>query len=308
MREVLRASVVSHMGEFELNLEATRRVRFDLVRNQILLKAKIAGSSDYYNFLLDTGTTPSAVDHSLAEQLHFEIRSESEEGVGKGDDRIIVHETLIPMIEVGGVQAEKLEAVTVDLSGVGARLGIPIAGILGYSFLKEKVIRLHYGKREISFLRDTLGSGSSVLPNSSSFQMKLYGDIPLVEDALRIDGRSARMLIDTGAGAKLILFQKGVRKLGLEDEVISWEPATAAGYGGEGAVRKGVLSKPVELGKAVFDSVSITYEPHPVKIVEGDGLSEFPDGVIGNGLLQQFVVTIDYQKRAMVLAPPETGG
>ncbi len=295
-------------GELELNLEATRRVRFEFVRNQILLKAKIGGSRDYYNFLLDTGTTPSAVDHSLAEQLHFEIGSDSEEGVGKGDDRIIVHETSIPLIEVGGVQAEELEAVTVDLSGIGARLGMPIAGILGYSFLKEKVIRIHYGKREISILRDTLGSGANGLSESFSFQMKVYGDIPLVEDALRIDGKLARMLIDTGAGAKLILFQKGVRKLGLEDEVISWEPATAAGYGGEGAIRKGVLSKPVELGKTVFDSVGITYEPHPVKIVEGGSSSEFPDGVIGNGLLQQFVVTLDYQKRVMVLAPPQIGG
>jgi hypothetical protein len=112
-------------------------VPFEFEHNQIILQVKIAGKGPF-NMLLDTDTDPSAIDAETARELGLVVGAKGSTATGGGTERTTVYPVQLPNVEVGAVTAKDVAAATIDLTRLGERIGKPIHGVLGYSFLKDR--------------------------------------------------------------------------------------------------------------------------------------------------------------------------
>jgi len=275
-------------------------VPFDFLHNQIVLRVTLKGSGPY-NFVLDSGTHASTIDLGLARRLRMPLATTRIETRGAGSDRVFGRTTMLEDVRVGGLVVEKLPAVALDLSGVSARLGRPLHGVLGYNFLASQVTRIDYFHRRIRFSTESPFSSEALPPDTSkwiSFPMQFRAGsiLPVLEDCA-VNGTKIAVTLDTGSSLGLILFPKAVRQLGLEDLARTGIPMEAAGYRGEARLTKGwvrsVLLKTIDLG-----AIEVAY------VRRGYGDDEDPQqrgGNLGNAVLQDFVLTLDYRNGVVVL-------
>ncbi len=259
---------------------------FDFLHNQIVLQVAIRGTG-HYNFVLDTGTRASTIDLGLARLLRLPLAS------GQA--------TMLNDVRVGGLAVEKLPAVALDLSKVSVQLGRPLHGVLGHNFLASQVTRIDYFRRRIRFSTESPFPSSALPPDTSkriSFHMQFRAGsiLPVLEDC-SVNGTKIAVTLDTGSSLGLILFPKAVRLLGLEDLARTGIPMEAAGYRGEARLTKGwvrsMMLRTIDLG-----AVEVAY----VRSGYGDNEDvERRGGNLGNAILQDFVLTLDYRDGVVVL-------
>jgi hypothetical protein len=111
--------------------------------------------------------------------------------------------------------------------------------------------------------------------------------LPVLEAG--VDGKPARLLLDTG-GSGLDLDSRFARKLGIETHAAG-QGVFAGGLHGE--VQQGHVDR-LDLGTATVRSL-------PVSVV--DQLPPDVDGVLGTNVLYEFLSTIDYPNRRLILRP-----
>src|SRR6266550_1157047 len=123
-------------GQFR-SVEPIAQVPFEYIRNQIVVQVKIAGKGPF-NMLFDTDTDPSAIDLGTARELGLKLGTKGYPGTGGGTEVNLVYPVNIPRVELGSVTAKEIFAAAIDLTKLSAKLGKPIHGVLGYSFLKDR--------------------------------------------------------------------------------------------------------------------------------------------------------------------------
>ena len=261
---------------------------FDFLHNQILLQVTIRGTGPY-NFVLDTGTHASTIDLGLARRLGLPLAS----GLGQT--------TMLNDVRVGGLTVAKLPAVVLDLSKVSVQLGRPLHGVLGHNFLASQVTRIDYFRRRIRFLTELPCAPADLPPDTAkriSFPMQFRDGsiLPVLEDC-SVNGTKIAVTLDTGSSLGLILFPKAVRLLGLEDLARTGIRMDATGYQGEARLTKGwvrsIRLKTIDLG-----AMEVAY------VRGGYGVDEDVErrgGSLGNAILQDFVLTLDYRNGVVVL-------
>ena len=132
--------------------------------------------------------------------------------------------------------------------------------------------------------------------DSSTVAFRLSNNLIIVEAS--INGVSASMILDTGAG-RTVISQTKARSIGLSE---GRESCTGRGAGGE-----------VEMASANIDSLAIgSMSKHDFTSVTMDmsdlheQLESEVHGIIGFDFLSEFKLTIDYPKRQLALQAAET--
>src|SRR5712691_11795502 len=123
-------------------------VPFEFVANQIVVQVKIAGKGPY-NMLIDTDTDPSAIDLATARELGLAQGSKAYPASGGGHETNVFHLTRLPVVELGSLAAKEISAGTIDLAKLSAKMERPIQGVLGYSFLSDRIIQIDYPHSKI---------------------------------------------------------------------------------------------------------------------------------------------------------------
>src|SRR5262249_22940495 len=118
-------------------------IPFEFEHNQVIVQVKIAGKGPF-NMLLDTNTDPSAIDTAAARDLGLAVGSKGSPATGGGTQTNTIYSTVLQNVEVGGIVARELAAATIDLTKLAEKLGRPIQGVLGYSFLKDRIVQIDY--------------------------------------------------------------------------------------------------------------------------------------------------------------------
>ncbi|HEX3227837.1 MAG TPA: retropepsin-like aspartic protease, partial [Pyrinomonadaceae bacterium] len=116
-------------------------VPFAFEHNQIILQVKIVGKGPF-NMLLDTNTDPSAIDAATARELGLLVGAKGATATGGGTEKNTVYPAQLPIVELGAITAKDIAAATIDLTRLGERIGKPIHGVLGYSFLKDRIVQI----------------------------------------------------------------------------------------------------------------------------------------------------------------------
>lgn len=275
---------------------ADQELPFDFLHNQIVLRVTVKGSGPY-NFVLDTGTHASTIDLRLARRLRFPLFRTRTESRGAGSSRVYGQQTVLEGLRVGALIVRNLPAAAMDLAELSRQLGQPLHGVLGNNFLASRITQIDYFRRRIRFLAEPpVSQPDDARRISFPMQFRAGDVLPLLEECY-INGAKTAVTLDTGSSLGLILFPETVRRLGLEDLARSGIPMDAAGYRGTARLTKGwvrsVALKTLDLG-----AIEVAY----ARSGYGDGGEpQRRGGNLGNAVLQDFVVTLDYRNRMVVL-------
>ena len=281
---------------FPQTAKAPVEVPFEFVANQIIVQVKIGGKGPF-NMLVDTDTDPSAIDSATAKELGLEVGARGSVATGGGTEKNIVYPTRLPTVEVGAVSARDVLAATVDLKKLADKIGKPIAGVLGYSFLKDRIIQIDYPNSKIRFFAESPYPRIALAPNTVNtiaFPFRREdGDV--IIDSVFINNEKMRATLDTGSSSSFILTPDAVAILRLDEQADEAKTGNSVGYNGEYANKTGLL-KSVRLGRVSLESVPATFW------LPDTGHDKKPFQVnIGNAFFQDFILTFDFRGKIVVL-------
>ena len=267
-------------------------VPFTFEHSSVIVQVKVNGKGPY-NMLLDTGAEQSAVDLNTAKELGLKltpIGGGKVVAAGKKENSLFL--TSLPQIEVGSLEAKDLLAAATDFSKITQRVGIPVNGIVGYNFLKNRIVQFDYPKRVARFYTVS-PFPKSVQPNTTGrmvLPFRFYGGdkFPIIDDVY-VNGKKIKAELDTGHSGVLALTAAAIKRLGLEAEAQGCEPETSEGGLGTSVNRKCHL-KTLTVGTVTVDSPTVSFR------APGSGLDQAPfEGLLGNDFFKDFVVTFDYR-------------
>ena len=273
-------------------------VPFEFVRNQIVVQVKIAGKGPF-NMLFDTDTDPSAIDLATARDLGLKLGSKGYQGTGGGTETNLVYPTNIPGVELGSVTAKEVFAAAIDLTKLSAKFGKPIHGVLGYSFLKNRIFQIDYPASKIRFYAASPYQGIQNSENAVNQTVLAFRyDNNVIVDSVFVNGQKMRATLDTGGSNTFALTPEAITMLGLEDEARNAKAEIAAGYNGEFESKTGTL-KSVRIGGLSVDSRPVAFwfagTGHDKKKYQ---LS------IGNGFFKDYRLTFDFRAKIVVFEKP----
>ena len=213
--------------------EAAVTIPFDYVKHEIVVSVRIDNAGPFL-FLLDTDTTPSVIDSTLAKKLSLRVTGAAGSGSGQGNGSFKVVPVTIPSMQIGSLGVRRLDALTGDVSFLH-RLGVPIEGILGTSFLHGRVVEIDYASRKLTLL-----SSSSPRPYTMRFHADDRGNN--VSDDVWVGAHRVTASFDTGDNGFITVGRKGITDLGLQREAATGKSEMTHGYRGSANETTGVLS------------------------------------------------------------------
>ncbi|MDX6529449.1 MAG: hypothetical protein QOH41_1739 [Blastocatellia bacterium] len=274
-------------------------VPFEFVANQIIVQVKIDGKGPY-SMLLDTDTDPSAIDLPTAHELGLRLDAKSYPASGGGAEPNQVQLTRLPTVELGRVIAKDVSAGAIDLKKLAAKLERPIHGVLGYSFLKDRIIQIDYPASKIRFFTETPYPGIRNAPNTvNTIAVAFRYDEGVLIDSVFINGQKLKATLDTGSSGTFALTPEAVATLGLEEEEQNGQVEKSVGYNGEYESKSGLL-KSVRIGRLSVESAPASFWP------AGTGHDKKNFQVkIGNGFFKDFLLTLDFRGKMVVFEKAE---
>ena len=140
---IAAAALASCMSTLKAAVDEVIDVRCVFSNNTIYLPVMINGQGGFF-MTLDTGTNPSAIDLAKAKSLGLPMSAETSEAKGLGNGAVTTQRTKVAKLNVSGIEATQVEFEALDLSAMQAAADKPIIGILGYSFLRGRIIDIDY--------------------------------------------------------------------------------------------------------------------------------------------------------------------
>ena len=282
MRLLMLAAVAELLLLLSARAEPTSEIPFQYQDGLIWVKVGIAGKKEPRNFLLDSGASVSAIDLRTAEAYRIPL-----------GDRLPVQGVSGPSFAyrvtdfqatVGGIPLSR-SVLAVDLRTVSDRCHQNIDGIVGLDFFRNRILQVNFSSGEICVLNDC----EPDLATCDILPMKMRNSTFCVP--VQVAGnRELWMRLDTGCDSALECVVAGTesRRMG--------EPSI-----GVSGASTHYIKTSARLGKHRFTNVTVGI--HPRQIFPGE------DGLLGNGLLSKFRVTIDEPRSRLVLEktslPPE---
>lgn len=272
-------------------------VPFDFVKNQILVPVTIK-SRGPFTMLLDTAVTPSVVSADLVRELGLPLdTSKTGEASGAGEGPgLEIQQSSISQLNVGGIAAGDIDALATDTSSFSKRLGRPLQGILGQSFLEGRVVEIDYPARVVRIF-----DSRTALPRRPD-DVRLPMEFAAADDItpiipIEVNGRTIPVSLDTGSSLTLSIYPHAVTELGLEVVRAKATASDVLGARGKASVAEAEVDS-LGIGALVIMKPRITFGRKPQDEVSRR------KGNLGNGFLQNFVLTLDYPRREITLRKP----
>jgi predicted aspartyl protease len=273
---------------------ATHEIPFEFKTHQPIVPFRINGA-DAVPFVVDTGASIHLIDQQIAMKASVP-GGRSAQLSGGGQARVDVQFVDGLTIEAGGLAWDRQRAAV-------ANLGYPdrkhFAGLIGAPILMRYTVQFAFPARTMRLIDPaafTAPRGAVQIP------FELQEDLPIVR--VMIDAGSgpieARLMVDTGASTFIDLNRPFVEAHRLVDIVPDAKAADRpAALGGTAPFLYGT-GRRVTLGGLVFDRPRLGLS----RAQSGSSSRTDRDGIIGNALLETFVVTVDYTRRTLVLERP----
>ena len=270
---------------------------FEEKRGHVLVRSLMNGSNTV-SLMLDTGYDVSTIRPELAEQLGL---------------RRVGRITLVGI--AGEERADMMEGVTFDFAGATYKprrvAALPSDrgrrsrdGILGSGFFRRFVVEIDPRGQQVTlhdpeqFVNATTNSPpKGGTPNQTVLPMSFRRGIPNIEGSIHFSSRAAipgRFEIDTGCDGGLCLGEEFVRTNKLI--ALSRARETSGRNGVGGGVESLTATIPeLRLGGLAASKVEANF------FAEGSPVDGGLAGHIGWGVLRQFKVLFDYERRQLIL-------
>ncbi len=245
-------------------------------------------------FILDTGASGTLVDAAAAE-----VGPEAERGAvtvrGAGGEEELALVTL-DSLALGGARLLGPTVALGDLAQLRQLVGADVAGVLGYDFLRNFVVKVDYANSRVTFY----DPASFADPEGVAFiPAETASGHPVVEMA--VGGHAGRFVVDLGNPGPIVLNGGYVAEHDLIGQAEAKLPALMRGAGGPKATEAWVVR---------MDEASIgPYEvagPIVVLPAAADAVPLCGDDLVGNvgwEVLSRFTFYVDYPGDRLGLAP-----
>ena len=243
----------------------------------IWLKIYITGKSEPLNFLLDSGAGFSAIDLQTARSLG--VRLVDRQRVQGVNGQGFAYRVNDLQAVCGGIALPK-SVLAVDLRALSDRCDQPVDGILGVDFFRSRIVQIDFTEGRVRILEKC----DPTLANCETLPIRMCNDAFCVP--VRVAGNPAQwMRLDTGCDAALEWVVGETEKRRTDRSSI-----------GLSGVSVRHIATSVQLGKQCFNAVNTGV--HREQIFPGEA------GLLGNGLLSKFRLTIDQPGNRVIFENP----
>lgn len=279
-------------------------VPFDYQQREILVKGRI-NSGEEVTFLFDTGASDTIIDRRVAAESL--LNKEGQSALMALGGRVDVNNTVLKRLEIGSLVLNDIDARIANLSAQSTQLGRKLAGIIGTNVMEKAVVRIDYGKPNLTFY----DKDAFQRPQNASIVPLVQQNAPVVK--ARINGADeVLMLADTGAALNNLPAEIAKKVLQRNS---NQETHTTEGTGLDGRrVKLGnVVAKTTTVGTHSVANMNYTYtiagtpsaKAEAGKVVEAkEGFFQNSSiGILGNAFWENFIVTVDYKFQRLLLEP-----
>ena len=277
-------------AQTSLESKNSKVVHFNYFDNRIMVPTTINGQGPFY-MVFDTGGSNMLMPETV-KKLKLKT-TPAGFGGGAGDKQIPMHNTKVQSYKVGSIKMVNQNFMVMDLSHIKKAFGFKhLDGIIGYELLQEYVATINYDEKYIKFEHF-----ADFKPNGKSISFRLYNNKPVIP--AQIDNQKAELLIDTGDRSSFTIFKKFAKKHQVDQNFSKKEVISGYGVGGPIPARLG------QIPNLNFDNqVQLNNIPSRLPLTS-TGFFAYSDlgGSVGNGLLQDFIVSFNYKNKEMILRP-----
>ena len=269
----------------------------EYLARHVWLKVSIDGGPAE-DFLFDTGASVTVLDSGFAAR-HGIVSSGRMQAAGAGASGSAAFATL------GGFAVRGADGDGIELKGVkvavmnvapafSAYFWRDLAGVIGYDVISRFVCTLDYDAGTLT-LQDP--AKYHYAGPETPLPMVMNGTVPGLRG--RLDGRYEGVFrLDVGSSSTVDLHSPFVREHALDGKLRHALAVSGAGFGGNFQSTLGRLSH-MELGSHGWNQPIVLLS----RAREGAFASEEFAGNIGNRILERFRVTLDYERRQVILEP-----
>ena len=256
---------------------ADNTISFEMLSHLLLVRAKINDAPEDYNFVIDTGGL-TFIDKAVADDLQLK-----QQGMMAKINRL----------DLSGFEIDDIFSFTTfDFSRFDV-LGAPVHGIIGSNLMERFTMTFDFRAQTVTFASDTT---SPEIPEDAlclPFENHPVNNAPLID--IQIGERKMKGMIDTGQPYPLVLplasvdaykeeASEVIKSNGLMEE---W-PGTTVDHNYLTRLKTFTFgTKTLENTLCLFAQI-----PQPLSMP-----------LIGNDLLSQFKIIIDYPKDTILLFP-----
>jgi clan AA aspartic protease (TIGR02281 family) len=128
-------------------------MKFSLVGSDkpiIIVKAKVNGKGPF-DFAVDTGASVTALSKELAENLGVSENIGTQKKGHCCSGELDMGMANVKSVEIGDTEVRDIQVAIMDLSSISEALKKNLAGIIGYSFMKDYKVTIDYPNTQIFF-------------------------------------------------------------------------------------------------------------------------------------------------------------
>lgn len=251
-------------------------IPFEYRDGLIWLKVRAEGTREPLNFLLDSGAGVSVIDLGAAQRLNLKlaarvsVRGVQTETTGHWPQRLSASMSDVPLPR---------EFLALDLQKLSKACAHRVDGLVGADFFRDRVVQVDFAACRVRLL--------AVAPAKADESLTLEIQKDVLRVPVAVNGAKPQwMRLDTGCASAL-------------QWVSATRPAATAATRrrmsvGLAEVPVTMANTTVGLGKLRFESVPTGV--HSKQIFAGEA------GLLGNGLLSRFIVTVDAPNKRLLLS------
>ena len=273
------------------------RIPFAFTTRQPIVPVQVNGQAPV-PFVFDTGASIHVIDRDLARRAAVPD-GRAVQWYGGGQAAVAAQFVDGIRLEAGGITWDDQRAAV-------APLGYPerkhFAGLLGAPILMRYTVRFDFPSHTMELYDPatyTAPAGAVLVP------FELQEDLPVLR--VMVDAgsgpREARLMFDTGAATSVDLNRPFVERHQLLETMADAKAFDRpAALGGTAPFLYGTARR-VTIGTLTFERPRLGLS----RATSGSSSRSERDGVLGNDLLKDHVVTVDYRRRTLVIERPGRG-
>lgn len=273
-------------------------IPFMFVDNLIIIPMEINNTK--LNMLLDSGSEPSLLfSFPENDSIHlFNTRKIKISGLGNEE----IAEGIFSENNVARVGADFVDEgfdllIIIDENlNFSSRIGIPVNGILGYSFFTNHVVKIDYIRKKITLYKDKKVLESKKMRSFTRFPISIVKERPYLDVKTKLDEKdhNLKLLVDTGLGDGLWLFEND----SIQSNDKYFNDVLGEGIGGTVFGKKSRLDE-IQFSKFKLVSPLVSY-PDTASYKQLRLINN-RNGSLGGAILKRFTIFFDFQGSQLFL-------
>ena len=205
--------------------------------------------------ILDTGVNPSVVDLSRAERIGLKIDRHDggdPSGFGEGEGAT-VYPSSIDQLAINGHISAPFDALASDLTAISAHYGRKLDGVLGYSFLADKIVLIDYPRQTIGILATPAEAAPTVRSCRTHWTtpLRTVDSFPVIGN-FHFGAATGPLTLDTGSNGGISLYQSALKLKGIRAALSEKSSVTLGGARGESTAKTYTLNADVGFGPFIL--------------------------------------------------------